>query len=81
MTDGRKVTFKAKSTEDAKAILQGNYLNTVSTISERKYNTPTFDNSPVYMKLIRDVNLQLQDGPNEETTDVDDIDGYETPKN
>ena len=75
------MTFKAKSAEDAMAILQRNYLNTVNTQPEQADNTPTSDNNPVYMGLIREVNLQLQDGPHEETTDVDDIDGYETPTN
>lgn len=75
------MTFKAKSADDAMAILQRNYLNTVNTQPEQADSTPTSDNSPVYMKLIREVNLQLQNGPNQETTDVDDIDGYEIPKN
>ena len=63
------------------AILQRNYLNTVNTQTEQADNTPTSDSNLVYTGLIREVNLQLQDGPLEETTDVDDIDGYEIPTN
>ena len=74
------MTFKAKSAQDAVDILRRNYLNAENTQqSEQTDNIPTSDNNNVYMELIREVNLQFQEGQRENIDNVEDIDGYEIP--